>query len=147
MHASENYLFHDNFVGVFARAGARQKNMKHVGKGKAGGAYAPPPRFSAPRITRPSRFSDLATCLLLQFSFYFLTYKNMALVHKLIVRNDVTLLRLYSICSQYYWCTCKRNWKKLDSTKTWRGQKFGSEYGLLVISIEFRIHSLLVPFG
>ena len=25
---------------------------------------APPPRFLAPRITRPLRFSDLATCLL-----------------------------------------------------------------------------------
>ena len=44
------------------------------GHGEAGGAYAPPPdfdpiltarppRFLAPRITRPSRFSDIATCL------------------------------------------------------------------------------------
>ena len=42
---------------------------RHVGRGEAGGAdfgpalTARPPRFLAPRMSRPSRFSDLATCL------------------------------------------------------------------------------------
>jgi hypothetical protein len=49
------------------------KSSRHVGRGEAVGAAAPPDsgpaftacptRFLAPLITRPPRFSDLATCL------------------------------------------------------------------------------------